>query len=58
MMNYIEKLTDKVTNQVQKLICDVMKKETRTDYEVRKEMLQNLPPTYISPSVDDGRSAL
>ena len=58
MMNYIEKLTDKVTNQVEKLICDVMKKEERTDYEVRKEMLQNLPPTYTSPSVDDGRSAL
>ena len=56
-MDYIDKLTKKVTNQVQKLICDVMKKE-RTDYEGRKFMLQELPPTYTSPSVDDGRSAL
>ena len=44
-MDYIKELTNKVTNLVQKLIRDVMKKE-RTDYEVRKEMLQNLPPTY------------
>ena len=57
MVNYIDKLKERVTNQVQKLIRDVMKKE-RTDYEVRKEMLQNLPPTYTAPSVEDGRSAL
>ena len=57
MVNYIKKKKKKVTNRVQKLIRDVMRKE-RTDYEVRKEMLQNLPPTYTSPSVDDGRSAL
>ena len=56
-MDYIEELTKKITNRVQKLIRDVMRKE-RTDYEVRKEMLQNLPPTYTSPSADDGRSAL
>ena len=56
-MDYIEELTKKITNRVQKLIRDVMRKE-RTDYEVRKEMLQNLPPTYTSPSADDGRSSL
>ena len=50
-------MTDTISGQVKELVCDVMKKE-RTDYGVRKEMLQNLPPTYASPSVDDGRSAL
>lgn len=56
-MSYIKELTKTISGQVKELVCDVMKKE-RTDYEGRKSMLQELPPTYTSPSVDDGRSAL